>query len=272
METKRLHIVFSDSAAGDLQRALSQAGHKDRVIEFPDNLSFGPIAGVDFDTRTEWVRETFGDLSDIYSREAQDAFWRDALSEDASRVVWLSRRSTWEFAGFLEFIWRLGDAPCEVVDLTDFVLPERVINGRQYPSFLPGSLAMLTSDQILDFDLLDQAEPLTTTQRDQYRSAWTTLRNENADLRVIDDQLNLVSAPITYFDQQLMSGAEERWLKSARIIGQTMATFLDDLRYQAGDSFLASRVRALVKAGFLEGAGDLWQIRFSEVRLPPSQA
>jgi hypothetical protein len=24
-----------------------------------------------------------------------------------------------EYAGFLDWLWRLGDAPCEVVDLTD---------------------------------------------------------------------------------------------------------------------------------------------------------
>jgi hypothetical protein len=251
---------------------MAQSGCEDRIIAFPDNLSFGPISGVDFDTRAKWVRETLGDLSDIYSREVQDAFWRDALDEGVSRVVWLSRRSPQEFAGFLEFISRLGDAPCDVVDLTEFVLPERIINGRPYPRFLPGSLAMLTADRILIHDLPNLAEPLAPALRAQYRSAWATLCAENADLRVIDTQLNLVSAPITYFDQQLMSGAKEDWLKSARIIGHTLGTFMDGPRYQAGDLLLASRVRALVKAGLLEGAGDLWQIRFSEVRLPPSQS
>ncbi len=251
---------------------MEQAGCEDRVIVLPDNLSFGPIDGVDFNARDEWTETTLGDLSDIYSREAQGAFWHDAFGEGVSRVVWLSKRSPQEFAGFLEFVWRLGDAPCEIVDLTEFVLPERTVNGRQYPRSLAGSLSMLTPEQILLYDLPNCAEPLTTTQREQYRSAWATLRTENADLRVIDSGLNLVSAPITFFDRLLLSGADERWRKSARVIGQAMAAFWDDTLYQVSDFFLAARVRALVKAGLLEGAGDLWQIRFSEVRLPPAKA
>ena len=268
MKTQCLHIAFSESAAGGLRTAMAQAGREDRVIHFPDNFSFGPIDSADFNARDEWIGTTLGDLSDVYSREAQDAFWRDALGRDVSRIVWLSRRSPQEFTGFLEFVWRLGDTPCEVIDLTEFTLPERTINGRQYPRFLPGSLSMLTPEQILLYDLPNFAEPLTTAQREQYRSDWATLRAENTDLRVIDLDLNLVSVPITFFDEQLIANAEERWLKSARIIGQTMAKISDDSDYQVGDLLLATRVRALVKAGLLEGAGDLWRIQFSEVRLP----
>jgi hypothetical protein len=95
---------------------------------------------------------------------------------------------------------------------------------------------------------------------------------ENSLLRVLDSDLNLISAPISFFDDQLMSYAKTRQLKSARIIGEVLASFWPERRYQTCDGFLASRVRALVAAGRLEGFGDLWQIQASEVRLLQSSA
>jgi hypothetical protein len=92
---------------------------------------------------------------------------------------------------------------------------------------------------------------------------------ENAPLRVIDEKLELKSAPITFFDNLLLSCAKaDYWMKSARVIGEAMITFGEGGRYQAGDHILAARLRALADSGALESQGDLYQIRFSEVRLP----
>jgi Protein of unknown function len=83
----------------------------------------------------------------------------------------------------------------------------------------------------------------------------------------------LRSAPITFFDQQLLSFAKAGWQKPARIIGATMGEWgcpsMEQMQpyFQAGDWLLAARIIALVELGVLEGRGDLMNIQQSEVRL-----
>jgi hypothetical protein len=64
-----------------------------------------------------------------------EALWKAALIEDVRRVAWVSRRSASEYSGFLEWLWRLGDLPYEVVEPADM----RV--GSRYRAF---SLALLS--------------------------------------------------------------------------------------------------------------------------------
>jgi len=115
----------------------------------------------------------------------------------------------------------------------------------------------------------DRAQPLDAAARERYHGLWRRLRAENAPLRVVDAE-GLRSAPITFFDQQLLSFAKAWWQKPARIIGETMAELNGpsmEPYYQAAVGLLAARVIALVEAGVLEGRGDLWNIQQSDVRL-----
>jgi hypothetical protein len=103
----------------------------------------------------------------------------------------------------------------------------------------------------------------------RHQGLWRRLRAENAPLRIVDAG-GLRSAPITFFDQQLLSFAKTSWQKPARIIGETIMEWVGpptDPYFQAGDMILAVRLIALVEAGVLEGRGDLTDIRQSEVRL-----
>jgi hypothetical protein len=63
---------------------------------------------------------------------------------------------------------------------------------------------------------------LDAAARSHCHSLWRQLRAENAPLRVVDAD-GLRSAPITFFDQQLLSFAKASWQKPARIIGYTLA-------------------------------------------------
>jgi hypothetical protein len=62
---------------------------------------------------------------------------------------------------------------------------------------------------------------LDAAARERYHGHWRQLRAANAPLRVVDTD-GLRSAPITFFDQQLLSFANASWQKPARIIGETM--------------------------------------------------
>jgi len=72
-------------------------------------------------------------------------------------------------------------------------------------------------------------------------------------------------------DQLILSVAETRWLKVARIIAQTSEQ-LERAGCAPDLKLIARRVEALVGIGVLESRGDLSQWRYSEIRLPTEAA
>jgi hypothetical protein len=267
MTEKTLHFVFSPSGAANLAEALEQAGRDDQVVTFFDDLSFGPIDPPHPILRAKWVEKELGRAGWDEMTTESERGWQQALAIGPRKVAWLTRRSAMEYAGFLELLWRLGDAPCEVVDLSEVEIACRPEH-RPRPPRLAICLGMLHSDTIGDHKLWNLAEPLQMTERRRYRDLWQQLRSENAPLRVCDGD-KLMSAPISYFDSILMSYAADKWQKVAKVVGSAMASQMDDWIVQSGDMFLAARINALAKSGRLEIRGkSALEILHSEVRLP----
>jgi hypothetical protein len=261
-----LHFVFTPSGAGGLVQAIKKAGRDDQVIASFDDLSFGPINPPDASLRAKWVENELGRAD--WSSVAEDSgrLWEEARFPNGRIVAWLTRRSAKEYAGFLDWLWRLGDQPCDVIDLTDVMISYHTEEGEpQQQSAM--SLGMLSPDRICEDNLWDLAEPLETTAREQHLDVWRKLRLENAPLRVLDGD-RLVSAPISFFDSMLMSFVTEDWQRVARIIGQSLVSSTDDSLVAIDDILLRARVNALVECGRLEIRGQSDRdIFFSEVRL-----
>ncbi len=70
------------------------------------------------------------------------------------------------------------------------------------------------------------------------------------------------------FDALILSTANERWQKVAKIIGQVSDRVGDGPHFDA----IAARIRALVDEGKLEAKGDVSRWRYSEVRRPQSSS
>jgi len=261
-----LHFVFTLSGAGCLVQALRKAGRDDQVIAFSDDLSFGPIDPADASLRAKWVEHELGERDWNRSPTSSERVWDEARFPDHRKVAWLTRRSASEYAGFLDWIWRLGEAPCEVVDLSEVMISYPSEHGPPRPPVLAVSLGMLHPDTIRNNNLWDLAEPLQMTVRDRYLDLWRQLRSENAPLRVVKGD-NLVSAPISFFDSLLMSYGTNNWQKVIRIVGTAIAAEMDI--FQASDMVLRARIDALAQAGRLEIRGKSALEMFdSEVRLP----
>jgi hypothetical protein len=173
-----------------------------------------------------------------------------------------------EYAGFLDWVWRLGDAPCAVVDLSEVKVSYPSEQGPPRPPALVMSLGMLDPDKICSDKLWDLAEPLEMTERRRYHELWRRLRSEDAALRVIDGG-TLVSAPISFFDSLLMSCVTDDWQKVIRILGHALVARMDDCVVQPDLMLLTARINALVEAGRLEIRGkSALEMHTSEVRLP----
>jgi Domain of unknown function (DUF1835) len=126
-----LHVVFTKFGAAALREALQASGRNDAVVGFPDNLSFGPIDPADPKTRRRWVEKELGftgwpatpeddgdnGWEDVPAKTR--TFWNESLSPRHRKIAWVARRSAMEYAGSLEWLWRLGDPPCELIDLTE---------------------------------------------------------------------------------------------------------------------------------------------------------
>jgi len=274
MPSETLHIVFSPSAAADLREALRQTGRDDEVVAMFDDLSFGPIAPGDPATRARWIEDELGYEGWEEVGAEMDAFWTRTLEHRGRRVAWPSRRSANDYAGYLELLWRLGDAPCEIVDMTDAVVAPSQDDDDEIEVAPPRPvicLSLLPAWRIVSCGFLDRAKPLDDAARDAYHSQWGRLREENAPLRVIENG-TLVSAPLTYFDERLLSGAQPMWRKAARVVAEAMMVDHDDELHQVGDLVLGARLADLAEAGRLEWRGYLPQMRFYEVRLPKTRS
>ncbi len=231
-----LHVVFNYSAAVDVRNAL--VGSEAVVARFSDNLSYGPINPVETSARRAWIDHHLGfDNPDITNDD--NTFWPKVLTEDASRVAWVSRRSAAEYCCFLEYLRRLGDLPTQVVDTTDI----RCGDGEFFRS-----TASIPVGYILRDNLVNSAQEIDAKSRSDCLILWERLRSENRALRVVDKDMQLLSTPLSFYDEQLLALTGENWRSMARIIGD----FLGNEPADVSDLLLFSRLYSLVDAGALD--------------------
>ena len=257
-----LHAVFGASASGGLGQALGR-DRDDGIISLWDDLSIGPIDRTDGEARTRWLQERFGD--DAFEQSASiDAFWAEVASPDNHIVVWISRRAACEHAGLLELLRQRGDAPLEIVDITDVGFSG--LEDRPDPAPALG-IAELGPARIVERKLRESAAPVSASARRSDAENWARLRQENAVLRVVEN-LTLVSAPVTHFDMRIVSFATPDWQSVGRILSPFYSTARAE-GFNAPDlRFVLSRLTALVASGQLEADGDLSALEgFSERRV-----
>jgi hypothetical protein len=265
MKEPALHIVFGAYGAKTLRKDIQDMWRPNEVVSFDDDLSYGPIEPLDPLARWAWVRREFRHPPQDRARFVRtEAFWEAALSASRRRIVWMTRHYGDEYAGFLEFVSRLDDdSPCEVIDLTELEIEAR-LPGHRVVRRLP-SLGNLRPFQILQNELWDTARPFTPEARRRYRKIWHKLRKENAPLRLLKNR-RLISAPITFFDERLLSCCDIRLRKGAYVIGKVMSE-LSEEKINVSFDILAGRLRKLVEEDRLVPADTMVRMTHSEVRL-----
>lgn len=246
-ERRTLHIVFSVSAPVDLRRALQTAGKDEDVIGLDDDWSFGPPA--DADVRRAYIENAWGYADEEFDRQIKD-FWERSLTPDGRRVVWFSRRQPREYCNFLEWLRRNRDQSFEYVDLTDSYVTAP--SGRRTQV---GCVSLVRESEFISEAFWDRARPATTEDLSTWRSLWDRLHEENAVMRVVTSE-GLVSAPLDYFDDELLSHINIRWVQARRVVGGVMADMLRDGGvFQTSDLMLRCRVQDLVDTGVVETKG-----------------
>ena len=185
---------------------------------------------------------------------ARADFWSAALASGRRRVAWWSWRPAQEYCGFLAFVSRLGDGACDAVDLSEAPTMRPAPRGAT-PENVAGTLAVSTPEAILGNRLLDRAEPLAPGRRAGLLGLWSQLQAEDAPLRVPTGGGGLVSAPFSFFDDELLRHTPRDWWPTARTVAEVLAEILETGLYRASDRLLAARVHALAAAGRIELRG-----------------
>ena len=251
-----LHIAFNASIAHSMRQALQN----ERVIGSFDDLSFGPVDDPTSDKRIEWIESVVKcEWADVVQMDRQ--FWQEATSLDVHPVAWVNLHDAQEYCGFLEFVWRIGDAPFAVIDATDVEFTDR--NQRKWR---PRSLGVVPPEQMIEAGLPQRARELTPEEVKAHRALWRRLKAENAPLRIVGPE-GLVSAPIDHFDPWLLRHVTNEWQKGARVVGGAMGElFTSEPCPHVSDIWLWSRVCTLVEQEALEIEGDPSEMRGARVR------
>ena len=227
-----LHVVFGYSAAGSIRHILK--GREAAVARFSDNLSCGPINPPQPAIRRAWLDANLGyDNPDITSDE--DTFWPEVLQKDVKRIAWASRRSASEYCNYLEYLKRLDGLPTEIIDTTDV---------RDEGGELFRGTGVIPGNHILS-GLLNTGRQLDAPSRTDCLALWESLRTDNSDLRIVDQNLGLLSVPLSFYDQQLLALVNRDWQRMERIVGEMLADGVEN------DLLLFSRLYALLDVGAL---------------------
>ncbi len=259
-----LHLLFSPLAAGTLRQTLSRLGRAEPVLCAYDDFSFGPIAGDD-SNRAAWVEDVLAidDWSDVIRDTAP--MLRAAGSDNLRPVVWVSHRNARCYAGFLRWLSHRGDAPCDIIDVTDLTRDGIEANAGDRLALGTGALSNEAMARLLGTE-----RPLEQSERRRHLALWQRLRSEDAPFRVVGPDGVLASAGLDHFDPLLLSCMTFEWRKAARVIGEALADAMDTNIAQAGDLVLYACACRLAERGALEWRGDLTSMAACEFRLPAS--
>ena len=255
--TKLLHVVFHNSASRDLKRAIAECGQQDTVVCLSDDLSFGPIGSKHSRPRTSWIEENlFWTGWDEIILESEQAF-STIECYDGPIVAWTSRRSARDLAGFHDLVWRIGQRPLKIVDLSDFPDISKPV----------GTLSLIPSHEISASALWDTARSLSPDERQALHANWSQLISENAPFRAITPDLRMHSVPMNFFDELLLSKTPTNWKIAAQVIGSAMESFKQSpMRIQTGDLVLIPRLWALVEETMLEADQTTFDVSTTRVR------
>lgn len=258
------HIVPGSCGPWVLKHALEATKQPDEILVFPDDLSFGPIAGDIAKTRAA-VRTVFRDQA--ARNDKIEVFWARLEQDNGPITIWFGRHSAEEVAMLLALCDRLGARDISVVDVTNLSIhaswngASPVIPPPHRLQDVPGSVLRR---------LVTKPVPLEPAQREAYAARWRQLQAENALLRVIRDDA-LQSTEPDEFDWCLIEALSHDWRHTAWVI-RAAERFAGRQYRQIGMSALLERAASLVEQGTLEAQGNVWELwdddNESALRLP----
>ena len=260
-----VHVTWGESRAESVRGALHLHGEEAQVIALSGALNVGPLDPTGSGVRQAWAKANLRDDDPEKDWSEPDAPWGAATSPSTHPVYWVCLSDAAEHASFLAFATRMAGRPFDIVDATEVNVPA------PSGSSPVRSLGQLRPAEIVACGLHARRRPVSDAQGEAASAAWKRLQRENAPLRVVLER-QLVSVPITHFDNVLVGQARSGWELIIELLARTL-NHLDNEVTPPGRGisceFLFARVLALGKAYPFEICDSGPGMRDCEVRLLP---
>ncbi|WP_369899632.1 DUF1835 domain-containing protein [Bacillus manliponensis] len=271
-ESKHIHILFGDSAAGCLKHMLSEGDiREEHVISFSDAFSIGPIQKLETEDgqnlRQQWLARHLNAEDLYFEEEYLPAFQRSmrelqSIPEEMPITIWKADNAH-EHIGLCFVLAQLkGRKNVQVIHTSK---ANNKLFSKEYNILATGELP--PEKLAVMYETYKSSSLLEGTVRSELEKEWQELSKHTEILRIWEEN-RVVAVNENYFDAFIIECAErvdakDNFCKSARIIGEV----LGHLEQYIGDDFLEYRLRTLIEKGIFKSEGSLKAMRYYSVKL-----
>ncbi|WP_100329989.1 DUF1835 domain-containing protein [Bacillus xiapuensis] len=273
---QKVHILFSDSAAGGVKEVLKKSGaiHKETVISFWEDFSNGPVWKLHEKSgeasRFAWKQQAMykeDEVLQLYKQTFQKAVLQiHSIPEGVPIAIWAGENAH-EQTGlrYVVYLLREKDNPVTLIHTSKH--GEELLN-QQNQGLSTGALS---TEKLQSFYEQSMGEPvLSQEERKDLEKEWKLL-SENPDTLRIWRNASIQMVPEDCYDSLIIQKAQDLhrkqglqdFMKSARLIGEV----LGELDQCVGCEFLEYRLRKLIEDGVFEAKGSLKAMRYYSVKL-----
>lgn len=245
------HLVAGQDSAAPLIEAIrmeiSMAGE---VVVLEDHLGCGPlykVAGQSFsEMRSEWWNTLLPNEKNQHKvqdmervLEVSSILFKDELAE---AWIWMAPK-TKDICMYhwLLFYMSKHMGRCKLINLSN--LPFLDSEGKV---FYPSALSEILPKELIKARRLAQA--ITPAEIEIDGEDWQKLKENDSGLRIQVGGKKLKSVTVDYYDELLLGLSTKQHQKASRMVDQALQKHKAD----AGERFLASRIKGLVEQGLLQ--------------------
>lgn len=219
-------ICFNDSICGELKLHLHKKYQE--IISIPLFFDIGYLKDDALENQKENIINMYAPFG-VSQKECDEIF--DKIKESIANVVLYAKKGAsfriWNdniptsLCGFYYLINLLKDIDCKIYEIP-FIYDCN-------PN-------------------LDDAEEVTTEQKQTHSCVWDLFVEENAPLRVFENRV-LTSVPETYYDDLILDIVDKKEMPVPHIVGKVLS------KHKISDTYIFGRVYHLVECGYLEIVG-----------------
>jgi hypothetical protein len=246
------HVVVGDVAAGSLQAAFAldqENKYFGEIRNFRDDLSIG---------RIDRLMEGFTDRLAWFSRITEGTEFGEEIKTTLAGSLDEVYHTSIKFDPLDHIvIWHSGIVSEEV---TLRFLASRYQGYDLWNVVISSSpMGRCTPEELLA--ALENIQRLSIEEQGRYREEWSELISIQSTLRIFKEA-KVQSVEETFYDDMLIDASRSDFQVAARVVGKVMAG-TDQI---ISDTFLAYRLRTLIREGVLEFNGKTEALRTYKVR------
>jgi hypothetical protein len=256
-----LHIVFGDSAAGNLKQFFAKTNNiKNKIIVFHDNLSHGPICNLNCKKRILWYENILENNEYVSAKKLAKTYsdfnkFKIIKNKKYDIYIWIGPNSFDEL-GFLNICNSLSNKS----NLFMIKFPKIRLKSKNGEFYTANSLGELPPEKITL--LFKYKRKISTNKINFYSQLWKNISKNKSLLRIRKKEFIFAHKTESYYDYKIFKLNTKTYKSSAKVIGE----ILGKSRTKPDINFLLWRVRELIKKKKLEYEGNLSSMRYFKIK------